>query len=99
MSWLQLRKGDMHFILSDNDNYDFDVKVKHCKFIGFVKDVIDFKCLGCVFVFRIKEKEKDTFYIDFNFTIFLQSFIFYFLLLELNNYYGYVCAIYNCFFL
>ena len=30
MSWLQLRKGGLHFILSDNDNYDFDIKVGRC---------------------------------------------------------------------
>ena len=35
MSWLQLRIEGMHFILSDN-NYDFDVKVGHCGFVGFV---------------------------------------------------------------
>ena len=61
----------MYFILSDNNNYDFDVKVKCCRFISFVNDVIVCKCLECVFCFRIKEKEKDTFYINFYFTIFL----------------------------
>ena len=66
----------MHFILSDNGNYDFDVKVKRCRFVGFVKDVIDCGCLGCVFCFRIKEKERDTFYINFYSTIFLQSCFF-----------------------
>ena len=74
--WLQPRKGGMHFILSDNGNYDFDVKVKRCRFVGFVKDVIDCGCLGCVFCFRIKEKEGDTFYINFYSTIFLQSCFF-----------------------
>ena len=34
--------------------------------MGFENDVIDFVCLGCVFCFRIKEKEKDKFYINFN---------------------------------
>ena len=68
MSWLQPRKEDMHFILSDNDNYYFDVKVRCCGFLGFVNDVIDCGCLGYVLLlllllllFRIKEKEKDTF--------------------------------------
>ena len=32
--------------------------------MGFVNDVIECGCLGCVFYFRIKEKEKDTFYIN-----------------------------------
>ena len=76
MSWLQPRKGGggggLHFILSDNrGNYDFDVQVKCCRFVGFIKDVIDFGFWKCVFYFRIKEKEKDTFYINFYFTIFL----------------------------
>ena len=63
----------MHFILSDNDNYNFDFKVKRYRFVGFVKYVIDCGCFGCIFCFRIKEEEKDTFYINFYFTIFLQS--------------------------
>ena len=58
MSWLQPRKRGLHFILSDNDNYDFDIKVGHCEFMGFVNDVIDRECLECVFYFRIKEKKK-----------------------------------------
>ena len=41
-------------------NYDFDVKVKHCGFVGFENDVIDCGFLGYVFYFRIKEKEKYT---------------------------------------
>ena len=71
MSWLQLRKGGLHFILSDNSDYDFDVKVGHCRFVGFVNDVNDCGCLGCLFCFRIKEKEKDTFYINFYSIIFV----------------------------
>ena len=51
MSWLKPRKGCLLFILSDNDNYDFDVKVKRCGFVIFVNDVIDGRCLGCVFCF------------------------------------------------
>ena len=72
----------MHFILSDNGNYDFDVKVKRCGFVGFVNDVIDGEYLGCVFCFRVKEKEKDTFYINFYSIIFLQSWVFFFFLIE-----------------
>ena len=53
----------MHFILSDNGNYDFDVKVKRCGFVGFM-NVIDGEYLGCVFFFRVKEKEKNTFSIE-----------------------------------
>ena len=64
MSWLQPRKGGLHFILSDNGNYDFGVKVRRSGFVDFVNDVIDCGCLGCVFYFRIKEKEKDTLLID-----------------------------------
>ena len=48
----------MHFILSDNGNYDFDVKVGHCGFVGFLNDENDYGCLGCLFCFRIKEKRK-----------------------------------------
>ena len=71
MSCLQLRIEGMHFILSDNNNYDFDVKVGHCGFVGFVNDVIDCECLRCVFYFRIKEKEKYIFYINYYSIIFL----------------------------
>ena len=97
MSWLQPRKGDLHFILSDNGNYDFDIKVGHCGFVGFINDVIDCGCLGYVFCFRIKEKEEVTFYINFYSIIFLQ-FFFSFSLLKFNNYNRYVYAIYNCCF-
>ena len=41
MSWLQPRNGGLHFILNDNGNYDFDVKVERCGFVGFVNDVIN----------------------------------------------------------
>ena len=77
MSWLQLRIEGMHFILSDNNNYDFDVKVGYCGFVGFVNDVINYGCLECVFCFSIKEKEKDTFYINLYSIIFLQRFFFF----------------------
>ena len=71
MSWLQLRKGGLYFIFSDNNKYDFDVKVRRCEFVSFVNDVIDYGCLGCVFCFTTTEKEKDTLYIKFYFIIFL----------------------------
>ena len=51
MSWLQPRKGGLHFILSDNGNYDFDIKVRRCEFVGFINDLIDCRCLECVFFF------------------------------------------------
>ena len=76
MSWLQPRKGVLHFILNYNNNYDFDVKVGHCGFVSFVNDVIDCGCLGYIFCFRIKEKENDTFYINFYSILFLQNFFF-----------------------
>ena len=99
MSWLQPRKGDLHFILSDNDNYDFDIKVGRYGFVSFINDVIDRGCLGYVFCFRIKEKEKVTFYINFYSIIFLHSFFFFsFIVLQFNNYIGYICVIYNCCF-
>ena len=60
----------MHFILSDGGNNDFDVKDECCELVGFIKDVIDYVCLTCVFYFRIKEKKKDIFYINFYSTIF-----------------------------
>ena len=74
LSWLHPRKEDLHFILSDNGDYNFDVKIGRCGFVGFVSDVINCWCLECVFCFSVKEKEKDTFYINFNSIIFLQSF-------------------------
>ena len=43
-----------------------DVKVGRYGFVGFVNDLIDCECLRYVFCFRIKEKEKDKFYINFN---------------------------------
>ena len=70
--------------MSDNGNYDFDVKVGRYGFVSFVNDVINCGCLGCVFCFRIKEKKKDTFYINFYSIIFFKSF-FYLLLLQLNR--------------
>ena len=76
MSWLQPRKGDLYFILSDNGNYDLMLRLDIVE-CGFVNDVIDYGCLRCVFCFRIKDKEKDIFYINFYFIIFLQSFFFF----------------------
>ena len=79
------------------DDYYFNVKVGRCGSVVFVNDVIDRGYLVCVFVFRIKKKEKDTFYINFYSIIFLQSFyflfilyiyIFYFSSLQLNIYNG-----------
>ena len=95
-----IKERGLHFILSDNDNYNFDVKVERCGFMGFINNVIDCGRLGCVFCFRIKEKKENTFYINFYSIIFLQScFFFFFSLLQLNNFNGYMCAIYNCCFL
>ena len=37
MNWLQRRKGGIHFILSDNGNYDFDVKGWILWICGFCK--------------------------------------------------------------
>ena len=59
MSWPQPKKGGLHFILNDNENYYFDAKVGCCEFIGFINDVINYGCLECVFCSRIKEKDKD----------------------------------------
>ena len=41
------REGGLHFILSDNGNYDFDVKVERCGLVDFLKAMIDCGCLGC----------------------------------------------------
>ena len=96
-------KGGLHFILSDNDNYHFDVKVRRCGFMGFVNDVIDYGYLGCVYCFRNKEKDqKKNLYKLLFYNIppnFLFSFFFYFSSVQLNNYNRYVCTIYNCYFL
>ena len=78
MSWLQPRKGGLYFTLSDNNKYNFDVKVGHCGFVSFVNDVIDCGCLRCVFCFTItkkkrkkkRKKEEDIFYINFYIIIF-----------------------------
>ena len=79
LSWLQPRNEGLHFILSDNNDYDFDVKVKRCGFVSFVNDMINCGCLGCVFCFRIKKKEKNTFYINFYSIIYVKSFFFFFI--------------------
>ena len=70
MNWLQPRKGGLHFILSDNGNNNFHDKVGRCGFVSFVNDVIDCGCLRCIFCFIIKEKEEDTFIINFYSIIF-----------------------------
>ena len=51
MTWLQQRKGGLPFILSDNDNYDYDVKFGRCGSVGFVNEVIDYECLGCIYIY------------------------------------------------
>ena len=73
MSWLQPRKEGLQFILSDNGNYNFHVKVERCGFVDFINDVINYGCLECVFCSRIKEEKKGTFYINFYSIIFLQG--------------------------
>ena len=55
MSWLQPKKEGLYFILSDNNNYDFDVKVRYCGFVGFINDMVDYGCLKHVFCFRIRK--------------------------------------------
>ena len=50
------KEGELPFILSDKDNYDFDIKIRCCGFVCFVNDVIECECLRCIFYFRIKEK-------------------------------------------
>ena len=85
ISWLQPNKGSLHFILSDNNNYNFDAKARCCGFVNFVNNVIDCRCLRGVFCFRIQEKEKDIFYINFYSIIFLQSCFFFFLIYHYFN--------------
>ena len=95
MSWPQPRKGGLYFILSDNGKYNFDVKVERCGFVSFVNYVIDCRCLRYVFCFKItKKRERHILYQLLFYNILLK----FFLLLQLNNYNGYVCTIYNCFF-
>ena len=36
MSWLQQKEEDLHFLLSDNGNYDFDVKIIKCNLNYFL---------------------------------------------------------------
>ena len=84
----------MHFILSDNSNYDFNVKVRCCGFVVFVNYVIDCECLGCVFCFRINYEERERHILDkflfYNIPpkFFFLIFLFYFSSLQLNNYNG-----------
>ena len=94
------KEGDLYFILSDNGNHNIYVKVRHCRFVDFVNDVIDCGCLRCIFCFRIKERERYILYQLLFYNIHRFYFLFfYFSLLQLNNYNEYVCVIYNCCFL
>ena len=52
------RKEGLHFLLSDDNNYYFVVKIERCGFVGFVNDVIDCDCLECVFFFFLRIKKK-----------------------------------------
>ena len=58
MNWLQPRNGGLHFILNDNSNYDFDVKVERYGFVGFVNDVINCECLGYIYILELRRKRK-----------------------------------------
>ena len=80
MSWLQSRKWRLHFISNNNDNYNFDVKVERCKFMGFVNDAIDCGCLGYVFCFKIKEKKKDIFSLSLSLSLYIYIYISIFIL-------------------
>ena len=82
MSWLQPRKGVLHLILNNNNNYDLGVKVRCCGFVDFVNDVIDYECLECVFYFRIKEREKRILY-QFSFYNIPPKLFFFFFLITL----------------
>ena len=88
-SWLQPRRGVciLYWVTTTAITILMLINVKCCRFVGFVKDVIDFGFLRCVFYFRIKEKEKTHFILNF-----IQNYYyFYFSFLELNNYNKYVC--------
>ena len=80
MSCLQPKNGDLRFILSDNSNDDFDIKVERCGFEGFINNVIDRECLECVFCFRVKEKEKIILCQLLFYNILPKYFYFYFLI-------------------
>ena len=85
-------EGGLHFIFSDSGNYDFDVKLGHCGLLGFVKAMIDYEHLWCVFCFRTKEKEKFTCILyQLLFYNISSKMFFFFSLLELNSYNGYAC--------
>ena len=67
------KEGGLYFILSGKGDCNFDVKFEHCRFVGFVNDVIDYGCLGCVFVLKLRRKRKTHSIWNFYSTIFLQS--------------------------
>ena len=50
ISWLQPKQESLHFILSNNNNYDFDIKVRLYGFVGFVNYVID--CEMCTLFYN-----------------------------------------------
>ena len=83
MSWLQPKKGVLHLISNNNNNYDLGVKVRCCGFVDFVNDVTDYECLECVFYFRIKEREKRILYQFSFYNIPPKLFFFFFFLITL----------------
>ena len=68
----------MHFILSDNGNYDLDIKIGHYGFVDFINDVIHFGCLEYIICFRIKGKKKKKTHSISNFFIQCSSKVFHF---------------------
>ena len=41
------KEWGLHFILSDNGNYNLDVEILRCGLLGFANVVIECGCLGC----------------------------------------------------
>ena len=54
----------LNIYIDNNNNYDFDVKVKRCGFVGFVYDVINCECLGYIYIFLELRRKRKIHYIS-----------------------------------
>ena len=95
-----IKEKNLHFILTDSDNYDFEIKIYCCGLVSFVKAVIDCGVWNVYFVLELRRKNGHIQYQLLFYNIPSNLYFFFnFLLLEFNNYNGYVYAIYNYCFL
>ena len=51
-----IKEKNLHFILTDSDNYDFEIKIYCCGLVSFVKAVIDCGVWNVYFVLELRRK-------------------------------------------